>query len=99
MTKTYTCEKHGFESTGLAAVQLHMNGNHGCNLGIKRDVPTPVQPDTITATTPSTTEEPTRCKAITFAGQPEHLLVRCSLPAEPHHANHVPSWSEADSNH
>lgn len=39
----------------------------------------------------------TRCPAITFAGQPDHLLVRCSLEAG-HPRDHTPSFSEEDRN-
>lgn len=43
-----------------------------------------------------------RCKAITFAGQPNHLLTRCSLEEghiEEGVHNHVASFSEGDANH
>jgi hypothetical protein len=40
---------------------------------------------------------PKRCPAITFAGHPGHLLVRCLLPAG-HDKDHRPSWSEGDRN-
>ncbi len=40
----------------------------------------------------------TRCKAITFAGQPEHLLVRCALEEDHEDHNHLPSWSDEDRN-
>lgn len=39
-----------------------------------------------------------RCKAITYAGKPDHLLTRCSLEAGHDQANHVPSWSDEDKN-
>lgn len=44
---------------------------------------------------------PKRCPAITFAGHPGHLLVRCMLPAghtDQGEPNHRPSWSEGDRN-
>lgn len=47
---------------------------------------------------PPTTEAP-RCKALTFAGQPDHLLTRCSLDEGHPENNHLPSFSEADKNH
>jgi hypothetical protein len=47
----------------------------------------------------SETEAPQqpRCRAITFAGQPGHLLVRCRL-AEGHKKDHRPTFREEDSN-
>lgn len=38
-----------------------------------------------------------RCPAITFAGQPGHLLVRCLLDPG-HRGDHIPHWAEADRN-
>lgn len=38
-----------------------------------------------------------RCQAITFAGQPGHLLVRCKLTSG-HSRSHEPSWSGEDRN-
>lgn len=34
-----------------------------------------------------------RCQAVTLAGKPEHLLVRCRLE-EGHPRDHLPDWSE-----
>jgi hypothetical protein len=42
---------------------------------------------------------PQRCTAITYAGQPDHLLTRCSLPAGHAQQDHIPSFSEEDKNH
>lgn len=38
-----------------------------------------------------------RCKAITYAGQPGHLLVRCKLD-EHDTGDHQPSWAEEECN-
>jgi len=38
-----------------------------------------------------------RCRAITFAGHPGHLLVRCHL-AEGHEKDHRPTFREEDRN-
>lgn len=38
-----------------------------------------------------------RCKAITLANQPRHLLTRCSLE-EGHPKDHRPSFTEEDEN-
>lgn len=38
-----------------------------------------------------------RCRAITLANQPEHLLTRCSLE-EGHPRDHIPSFSDEDKN-
>ena len=38
-----------------------------------------------------------RCRGLTFAGKPGHLLVRCKLTSG-HDRSHEPSWSEEDRN-
>lgn len=38
-----------------------------------------------------------RCKAVTLANQPNHLLTRCLLD-EDHTGDHVPSFTDEDRN-